>query len=69
MTYTNEYNIKIIEVINIAETFRHGKIEDYIKRLDCRKEITVSHINKNAFSCIRDNSLEQIQSIDFFLSE
>lgn len=56
-------------MIKIAETFRRGKIEDYIKRLHWRKEIMVSQINKNEFSCIRDNLLGQIQSIDFVLNE
>lgn len=56
-------------MIKIAETFRRGKIEDYIKRLHWRKEIMVSQINKNEFSCIRDDLLGQIQSIDFVLNE
>ncbi|CAM3747294.1 hypothetical protein [Mesobacillus zeae] len=53
----------------MAETFRRGKIEDYINRLKFRKEILIRQLTQNEYVCLRENLTGQIQSIDFILNE
>lgn len=53
----------------MAETFRRGKIEDYINRLALRKEILIRQLTQNELACVRENLIGQIQSIDFILNE
>ncbi|MDM5351951.1 hypothetical protein QUF65_13755 [Lysinibacillus sphaericus] len=53
----------------MAETFRRGKIEDYISRLELRKEILIRQLTQNELVCLRENLIGQIQSIDFILNE
>ncbi|MGN4292217.1 hypothetical protein [Bacillus cereus group sp. MYBK87-2] len=53
----------------MAETFRRGKIIDYTKRLISRKEIIVSQLIQNEFSCMRDSLLGQVQYLDFIIHE
>ncbi|MBJ7951212.1 hypothetical protein [Bacillus cereus] len=53
----------------MAETFRRGKIEDYIYRLKLRKDILIRQLTQNELVCVRENLIGQIQSIDFILNE
>ncbi|WJE54662.1 hypothetical protein QRE66_10785 [Bacillus cereus] len=53
----------------MAETFRRGKIEDYIYRLKLRKDILIRQLTQNELACLRENLIGQIQSIDFILNE
>ncbi|WP_018782092.1 hypothetical protein [Bacillus sp. 95MFCvi2.1] len=53
----------------MAETFRRGKIEDYIYRLKLRKDILIRQLTQNELACVRENLIGQIQSIDFILNE
>ncbi|PFD04495.1 hypothetical protein [Bacillus cereus] len=53
----------------MAETFRRGKIEDYIYRLKLKKDILIKQLTQNELTCVRENLIEQIQSIDFILNE
>ncbi|KXX89297.1 hypothetical protein VSY18_10925 [Bacillus albus] len=53
----------------MAETFRRGKIEDYIYRLKLRKDILIRQLTQNELACVRENIIGQIQSIDFILNE
>lgn len=53
----------------MAETFRKGKIEDYVSRLEIRKEILLGQLIQNDFAHLRENLIGQIQSIDFILNE
>ncbi|ALC88061.1 hypothetical protein AM499_02685 [Bacillus sp. FJAT-22090] len=53
----------------MAETFRRSKIEDYIKRLELRKEIMIKQLSQNELACIRENLIGQVQTIDLILNE
>jgi len=53
----------------MAETFRKGKIEDYVSRLETRKEILLGQLIQSDFAHLRENLIGQIQSIDFILNE
>lgn len=53
----------------MAETFRKTKIENYIKKLESRKEILNNQITQHSLTSLRENLIIQIQTIDFILEE
>lgn len=53
----------------MAETYRKGKVVEYIKRLNSRKQIITTQLNQGEFICIRENLLGQVQSLDLTIKE
>ncbi len=53
----------------MAETYRKGKVVEYIKRLNTRKKIITTQLSQAEFICIRENLLGQVQSLDLTIKE
>lgn len=53
----------------MAETYRKGKIIDYTKRLEIKKETIASQLNQSEFVCLRENLLGQLQCLDLTIKE